>query len=991
MRLLTITLILLLASAAYGQDRCGTVEFTKWRELQNPRLESIDQFENWMSGKLRSPRKSAQRFHQTQSTYTIPVVVHVIHNGEPVGTGTNISDAQIQSQISVLNEDFKRLNADATNTPAQFQSVAGTMDVEFVLALQDPEGLATTGIVRVQGTKPSWQQADDYQLKSLSYWRSDRYLNIWVCNLIDTKGIVGYGQFPVSALPGLEESSNDALTDGIVLHYDVTGSIDDGPFVLDPKFNKGRTATHEVGHFLGLRHIWGDVNNCLGTDYVDDTPPQSGPTTNCPSHPQVVCFGNKMFQNYLDYTDDACMNLFTVQQVARMDVVINNSPRRASLLTSPGSVPPTVVANDLGIRSIVNPATSACVGMVTPQIEVRNYGSNTITSFSIRVSVNGNAQYTNFTQTLNPLDAANLFLPPMALAAGASLVEFEVLGVNGVSDNKATNNYQSLAVLTTAAVSPPLVETFSGSLPSNWQVQNPDGLTTWQIVAANNGFGGNEAIRLNFYDYENEGAVDMLVLPPVNLTASAQALLQFDIAYAPYPGQPNDRLQVLVSTECSKSGSLVVFDKSASALQTAPQTSSNFSPSGATQWRTESINLGAYLGQPQVQLRFKATNGFGNNLFLDNIRIVTGSFLDVALEQINRPTRLSCESNVSPELLIRNQGSETINSVRAAIQINQGAVVNQTISSLNLGTGQSMTLALAPLSLPPGSNTISVTVDQPNGLMDDVPQNNSVTRPAIVDGRGEPIPLRQNFESASNWRVATDGTEAGWATASANLGSSMRYPGFTNVLTGNQSWLVSPALDFSRAFEASVFFDISYALRSPGVERLQVLVSHDCGVTYPDILLDETGEQFATRQSPAEWVPALTSDWAKRYLNLNNYAQQQNIRLAWVVFNGNGNNLYVDNIELFQDDEINPPRIDALYALYPGTPEFRITFNLPERSAVRLQVLNLMGQSLADLEYPDTLNQTYFFDLGNAASGIYIVRIQIGNQLFGEKIFLSGN
>ncbi|MFN8690060.1 MAG: Pregnancy-associated plasma protein-A, partial [Cyclobacteriaceae bacterium] len=196
MRLLTINLILLLASAAYGQDRCGTVEFTKWRELQNPRLESIDQFENWISGKLRSPRKSAQRFHQTQSTYTIPVVVHVIHNGEPVGTGTNISDAQIQSQISVLNEDFKRLNADATNTPAQFQSVAGTMDVEFVLALQDPEGLATTGIVRVQGTKPSWQQADDYQLKSLSYWRSDRYLNIWVCNLIDTKGIVGYGQFP---------------------------------------------------------------------------------------------------------------------------------------------------------------------------------------------------------------------------------------------------------------------------------------------------------------------------------------------------------------------------------------------------------------------------------------------------------------------------------------------------------------------------------------------------------------------------------------------------------------------------------------------------------------------------------------------------------------------------------------------------------------------------------------------------------------------------
>lgn len=991
MRQLLLTLSLLTALAARAQDRCGTVEYDKLRQLRNPNLESIDQFENWMSRQLLPKRSAQERLNQTQATYTIPVVVHVIHNGEPVGTGTNISDAQIISQISVLNEDFRRLNTDATNTPAQFQSVAGTMDVEFVLAQQDPEGLATTGIVRVPGTKASWLQADDYQLKALSYWRSDRYLNIWVCNLIDPKGIIGYAQFPVSPLPGLEESSNDATTDGVVLHYDVTGSVDDGPFALDPKFNKGRTGTHEVGHFFGLRHIWGDVNNCNGTDYVSDTPPQSGPTNNCPGHPQVVCGGNKMFQNYLDYTDDACMNLFTAQQVARMDVVINNSPRRASLLTSPGATPPTIVANDLGVRSITNPQASACVGSLVPQVQVRNYGSNTVTNFTLQVRVNGNSQNANFTQILNPLEVATVSLPAITLSSGVSLVEVDVQSVNSGSDNKASNNYQSIAVFATGAISPPLAESFSGGLPANWQIQNPDGLTTWQLIAANNGTAGNQAMRLNFYDYENEGAVDVLVLPPVDLAASVQALLQFDVAYAPYPGQPNDRLQVLASTACSEAGSLVIFDKTASALQTAPQRSSAFSPTGANQWRTESINLTAYLGQPQVQLRFKTTNGFGNNVFLDNIRIITGSFLDVALEDVTKPSRVSCESNVIPELTIRNQGSDIVNSVRATVQLNLGTGVSQTINNLNLGIGQSTTIALNSLSLPSGSNDLSVTIDQPNGLTDDVPQNNTVSREVVVDDRAEPIPLRQNFETSSNWLVATDGSEPGWGTVSTNLGASIRYPGFTNLITGNQSWLVSPVLDFTRAFEASVFFDVSYGLRSSGIERLQVRASRDCGATYPDILLDEPGDQFATAQSSMSWVPSQSSDWATRYLDLDAYARDPQVRLAWVVFNGNGNNLYLDNIEFFEDNEINPPRIEALYALYQGTPDFRITFNLPERSPVRLQVLNLMGQSMADLEFPNTLNQTYFFDLGAAVTGIYVVRIQIGNQLYGEKIFLSGN
>ncbi|HCW08707.1 MAG TPA: hypothetical protein DGG95_15215, partial [Cytophagales bacterium] len=256
--------------------------------------------------------------------------------GEPLGTGTNIPDDQILSQINVLNEDFNRLNADTINTPAEFKSRAGQMNIQFSLAQQDPNGNTSNGITRTLGTKTSWTINDNDELKSLSYWPAENYLNIWVCNLTD---YLGFTQLPISTLPGLENTSRNRLTDGTIIWYKAFGK---GNFNLEPGYNLGRTTTHEAGHFFGLRHIWGDVNGCDGTDYIDDTPPQNGSTAGCPVHPQKECPSDnpvaKMFQNYLDYTDDACMNLFTRDQATRMEVVLENSPRRFSLLLKTNAV-----------------------------------------------------------------------------------------------------------------------------------------------------------------------------------------------------------------------------------------------------------------------------------------------------------------------------------------------------------------------------------------------------------------------------------------------------------------------------------------------------------------------------------------------------------------------------------------------------------------------------------------------------------------------------
>lgn len=324
-----------------AQDRCGTIEYSNQLKRQGIIEENKDQFEKWLNQQwqLRSKIDKGKRI--TATPYTIQVVVHIIHKGEPIGIGTNLSDQQVFSQLDVLNKDFNRENEDATNTPSEFLPFVGVSSIRFMLAKTDPNGMPATGINRVQGFKSDYTIEDDVELKALSYWPAENYLNIWVCHLTDR---YGYTQFPVSTLPGLSNATKSRLTDGIVISFEAFGSTDDGSFLLHPSYNKGRTTTHEMGHFLGLRHLWGDEGNCIGDDYVADTPAQANLTLGCPLQPFKECPSenprNKMFQNFLDYTDDECMNLFTKGQVERMLVVLENSPRRASLLLPLSPVQP---------------------------------------------------------------------------------------------------------------------------------------------------------------------------------------------------------------------------------------------------------------------------------------------------------------------------------------------------------------------------------------------------------------------------------------------------------------------------------------------------------------------------------------------------------------------------------------------------------------------------------------------------------------------------
>jgi hypothetical protein len=303
--------------------------------------------------------QSIQQFANSDSvanllsvTIRIPVVVHVVHNTE----AQNISDAQVISQIEALNSDFRKLNRDLENVPQPFLPFVADTNIEFALAVRDPNGNSTNGITRTLTSEIQFIEPHGDPLGHKNQpikhsdqgghdpWPTDKYLNIWVCNLRyhnnDTGTLElasGYSQFP----------GGEAKHDGVVINYDSFGTVGD----RRPHRQLGRTATHEIGHWLSLKHLWGKAGGCTGNDDdddVSDTPHQKGRNSRCPTFPSTeqCCkdtgTNGTMFMNYLDLTDDECMCMFTLGQAVRMRATLNTARRH--ILSSDGLTPVTTFA-----------------------------------------------------------------------------------------------------------------------------------------------------------------------------------------------------------------------------------------------------------------------------------------------------------------------------------------------------------------------------------------------------------------------------------------------------------------------------------------------------------------------------------------------------------------------------------------------------------------------------------------------------------------------
>lgn len=415
------------------------------------------QFEDWVQT-LQPATPGKGGGNSTESVFTIPVIFHVVHNNEAVNTiaattGNNLNGAQIVDQLNILNKDYNGLNADTSLIPAVFKPLLGKFKINFCLAVVNPTGgvLAEAGIDRINSVAKGWtagpytQAYTDATIKPNSIWDPARYFNVWCLNL--GSGLLGYATFPnpgSTGLLGLSAPFGSATTDGCVILNKAIGSI--GTAVSNAPYNKGRTLTHEAGHWVGLRHTWGDA--ACGNDFCNDTPTSNTSNFGCPAFPHVTCSNGPngdMFQNYMDYTDDACMMMFSKDQMYRAQLIMANSLYRASLLTSTVCNLPTST-NDIGVVNIISPTYSQvinCNPYINPVVQIHNFGSNMVTSATFTYNVDGvNTQTLNWSGNLSPNTSATVTIPQInGLANGAHYFAVRANSVNAGTDSNLGNNY----------------------------------------------------------------------------------------------------------------------------------------------------------------------------------------------------------------------------------------------------------------------------------------------------------------------------------------------------------------------------------------------------------------------------------------------------------------------------------------------------------------------------------------------------------------------
>lgn len=560
---------------------------------------------------LNTPRTST-------ATYTIPVVVHLLQS-----TSTAlVPDSLVHSQIVALNETFRKLNADTVNIPPVFQSIAADCDIEFQLASIDPYGCPATGINRIQSPLAIHEGGQERYMKGLIQWDPHRYLNIWVTESINGGFAQGYGTFP-------DWFADNPELDGVVISENVFGYIPNDPL------HTGKVGTHEVGHWLGLYHTFQDgcvgltSSNCATEgDMVCDTPPSAAANMGCNSTLNTCTESPidlpDIDASYMSYGSDLCRTMFTVGQATRMHFFLN------------------------GIRSQIHtPANLALTG-VDGSV---SFGCTPIASFSSDVRSICSGQSVQFADESPGVPASwSWTFQGGSPATSTQQNPTVVFPTNGIFDIglTVTNSFGNTTttelsyINVSAATAPALLESFEDSLPfpPGWDVLNGDEQSTW-VPFGESASQGQVSMKVDNYDLVGDGSGDDLVSPLVDLSGLGQAELTFDRAYRRRSNFHRDTLQVQVSTDCGLSwtteweGDLLKLASVGGYAGGSP-----FVPL-PSQWKADTIDLAAYLGESQVRFRFRCIGQGGQNLYIDHINLGgVISSLDPALPQV----RFSVES-----------------------------------------------------------------------------------------------------------------------------------------------------------------------------------------------------------------------------------------------------------------------------------------------------------------------------------------------------------
>lgn len=579
--------------------RCETVKYMQEVQMQDPEFlkrqaeleKQIEQYTQQVNANKSTNATSTQRVKRI-----IPIVFHVFHNGGP----ENISKQRILEQVEILNKDFQRLNTDTNETNPIYKSIAANCDIEFRLAKIDPNGNCTDGIVRVK-TDLTYN-ADD-NIKALSRWPNNKYFNVWVVETISTSqvgGVVlGRSQFP----------GGSDLTDGVLLKATVTGNT--------TTFNNyGRTLTHEIGHSLNLRHIWGDA--LCGNDFVADTPPHAEANSGCPNNKVSTCVsGNviEMTENYMDYTDGSCQNMFSLGQKTRMDAVWNSTTNGRNNLYSSANL----IATGTNDGYVAN----ACAP-VAEFYRKQEICSGTSAVFS-DASYNADVIAWEWTFEGGVPSTSTAASPIVQYPnAGTYDVKLKVTSAGGV-DSIVKTNFMRVFETVSTKVPPFTLDMQDPNFFNENTVNAGSNKKNWELV--NTGYNSSSSVAMKYFGV-SDGQINDLLLPTINFKGTTSPKVTFNYAYARRTNLSEDNLTLSFSRNCGVSFNNL-FNKGGADLATTANSTSSFVPNSDSQWATAEVLLDSYTNEDNAFIRFRATNsGPGSNIYIDNIVFTVATGID---------------------------------------------------------------------------------------------------------------------------------------------------------------------------------------------------------------------------------------------------------------------------------------------------------------------------------------------------------------------------
>lgn len=586
---------------------------------------------------------------------SMPIVFHIIHQpGESVGVGQNLDDQTIIDQLETLNEDLNAQNAGWQNVPPRWENIKGNPELQFCLAEVDPNGNATSGIVRHEYTSVPDRDFIRNTIKPQTGWPSLDYYNVWILPIPGTTqfgGVLGWAYFPFPGTPG-------GTLDGTVQDYRFTGK-------------GGKTLTHEVGHSWGLPHVWGNSGGCGNDDGIADTPPQETNTnaiqrmscngTTWPTAPSTCNGEEHMYINYMDYSPDACALTFTNGQADVMRAVtLGTSSQwtsRNRLVTNAQTVaqscqvgtptgggggdpggggPPIVLQHDAGIQTIITPTNGEFCSSeeITPVVLLVNaVGDTPLTSCTIRYKISGTPGSIafNWTGNLAKGETEEVTLAPFISPEFSFEFTSWTTSPNGETDENGFNDERAISLSTPDVFDPNIFEDFENEddFPTTTNIDEAEvenNIREWEIFenASAYGVGDGCVYFRNFNDPDGDGAIDILEFPVLDFAEIENPRLAFDISYYDTESIPEkDSIRIRVSADCGDTFTTVFYEGGQDLATVSSIQQQEFFPT-PNLWRNEVVDLFQFSGANRLVIEIMNIGHSNNNVYIDNLNLSDG-------------------------------------------------------------------------------------------------------------------------------------------------------------------------------------------------------------------------------------------------------------------------------------------------------------------------------------------------------------------------------